>query len=113
MQREIAAAESAEREAAAAVAKAQQALRHGIGAAATPPRPEREQSVNSRSERPGDTASLDGSVQCMASSSRVEFAPKLGAAVVAKASSLLASVRKTSLHPPEPLSVRRAWYAMD
>ena len=49
----------------------------------------------------------------MASSARVEFSAKLGAAVVGKASALLTSVRRTSLHPPEVLSVRQVWSTMD
>ena len=67
------------------------------------PPPVRGESVNSRSERPGDDAFLDANVTFMASSARVEFSAKLSAAVVAKA-----SVRRTSLHPPELLSVRQA-----
>ena len=49
----------------------------------------------------------------MASSARVEFSAKLGAAVVGKASALLTSVRRTSLHPPKLLTVRQAWSIMD
>ena len=56
---------------------------------------------------------MDGSVTFMASWARVEFSTKLRAVVVAKASVLLASVRRTSLHPPELLSVRQAWSTMD
>ena len=81
--------------------------------AATPPTPPSKQRVNSPSERPGDIVSMDGSVRFMTSPPRVEALSKLRAAVVAKASTLLASVRKTSLHPPELLLVRRAWSTMD
>ena len=49
----------------------------------------------------------------MASSARVEFSAKLRTAVVAKASALLTSVRRTSMHPPELLSVRQAWSKID
>ena len=55
---------------------------------------------------------MDGSVTFMASWARVEFSTKLRAVVVAKASVLLASVRRTSLHPPELLSVGQAWSKM-
>ena len=44
----------------------------------------------------------------MTSSPREEFSAEVGASVVAKASALLASIRKTSLHP-----VERAWCEMD
>ena len=43
-----------------------------------------------RGLRPGDAAFFDGNVLFMASSPRVEFSTELGAAVVAKASALLA-----------------------
>ena len=56
---------------------------------------------------------MDGRVSFMASSARVEFSAKLRTAVVAKASALLKSVRRTSMHPPELLSVRQAWSKMD
>ena len=98
-------AERAEQEAAAEITRAQEVVdrtgraRDSVDAA-TPPTPARVQSVNSWSERPGDDAFLDGSVQFMTSSPRVEFAPRLGAAVVAKASALLTSVRRTSFTPP-------------
>ena len=49
----------------------------------------------------------------MASSARVEFSAKLRTAVVAKASALLTSVRRTWMHPPELLSLRQAWSKMD
>ena len=55
---------------------------------------------------------MDGSVQFMASSPRVKFTSKLGAAVVAKASALLTSVRITSFSPPELQSIRPAWSEM-
>ena len=72
MQRDIAEAESAEREAAAAAAKAQHALDRDIwtaasGAAATPLPLTREQGINSRFKRPRDDAFWTGSVACMAS----------------------------------------------
>ena len=81
--------------------------------AATPPPPARVQSVTSRSERPGDDAFTDGSVAFMDASARVEFPAKLRAEVVAKASALPTSVRRTSLYPSELLSVRQAWSKMD
>ena len=87
-------------------------VRDCVSAVTTPP-PASEQSVQSRSERPRDAAFLDDSVRFMAFSPRVEFSAKLGAAVVVKASALLASVRQTSLHMPELLSVGRAWSTMD
>ena len=110
-QRKVEAAERAEEEAAAAITRAQEVVNRTVRAresvaAATPPPPARGQRVNSRSERPGDDAFLDGSVTFMASSARVDFSTKLRAAVVAKASALQTSVRRTSLHPPELLSVR-------
>ena len=89
--RKVEAAERAEQEAAAAATRAQEVVdrsRDSV-AAATPPPPVRGESVNSRSERPGDDAFLDGSVTFMASLARVEFSAKLRAAVVAKASALL------------------------
>ena len=49
----------------------------------------------------------------MASSPREEFSSELADLVVAKASALLASVRKTSLHPTGLLSVERAWSEID
>ena len=113
MQRDIAEAESTEREAAAAAAKAQHALDRDIwtaasGAAATPSPLAREQGINSRSKRPGDDAFWTGNVACVASSSRVKFSSELATSVVAKASTLLASVRKASLHGTDLLSVERA-----
>ena len=111
-------AERAEREAAAEMARAEGVVdrtarvRDSVAAAISPP-PVRVQNVHSRSERPGDDAFLDGSVTFMAASARVEFSAKLRAAVVAKASTLLTSVRRTPLHPPELLSVRQAWSKMD
>ena len=118
LHRRIAAAESEEREAAKAAAKAQLSLDRVIGtatagASAGPTPSTRRQSANSQSTRPGDEAFLDGSVQLMDSSPHVEFAPTLGAALVAKASVLLTSVRRTSFNPPKLLSVRRAWSEMD
>ena len=82
-------------------------------AAATPPPPARVQNVHSGSKRPGNDVFLDGSVRLMASSARFEFSAKLRAAVVEKASALLTSVRGTSLHSPELLSVRQVWSKMD
>ena len=58
-------------------------------------------------------AFLDDSVSFMASSTRVEFSAELRTTVVAKASALLTSVRRTSSHPPGLLSVRQAWSNMD
>ena len=49
----------------------------------------------------------------MASATRVEFSAELRTAVVDKASALLTSVRRTSFHSPELLSVRQAWSDMD
>ena len=49
----------------------------------------------------------------MVSWPREEFSTELGAAVVTKASTLLAAVGTTSLQPSELLSVRRAWFTMD
>ena len=107
-----------EREVAAEITRAEEVVdrtaRAGDSVAvATPPPPARVQSVHSRSERPGDDAFLDGGLTFMASSARVEVSAKLRAAVVAKASALLTSVKRTSLHPPELLSVRQAWSKMD
>ena len=106
-------AERAEREAAAAMTRAERVVersaraRDSVAAAAPPPLA-RVQHVHSRSERPGDEAFLDGSVSFMASLARVEYSAKLPTAVVAKASALLTSVWRTSMHPPELLSVRQA-----
>ena len=107
-------AERAEQEAAAEITRAQEvvdrtARARGSVAAATPPPPARVQSDHSRSERPGDDVFLDGSVTSMASPGRLVFSAKLTAAVVAKASALMTSVWRTSLHPPELLSHRQAW----
>ena len=55
---------------------------------------------------------LDGSVHFMASSPRVKFASKLGTAVVAKASALLSSVRRTSFSPSKLQSIKRSWSKM-
>ena len=73
----------------------------------------RVQHVHSRSERLGDEAFLDGSVSYMASTAHVEFSAELRTVVVGKASALLTSVRRTSFHSPELLSVRQAWSDMD
>ena len=114
MQRDMGEAERAEKEAAVATSRAQEAVnraertRDSVAAATASPTV-RNQGVNSRSERPGDADFLDGSVQFMASSPRKEFSTELGSAVIAKASNLLPSVMKTSLPPPELLSARRAW----
>ena len=110
-QRKVEEAERAERKAAAEMNKAEGVVDRTARArdsvvAATPAPLARVQNVHSRSERPGDEAFLDGSVTFMASSARVEFSVKLRAAVVATASALLTSARRTSLHPPEVLSVR-------
>ena len=56
---------------------------------------------------------MEGGVTLMASLPRMEFSVKLRTAVVAKASALLTSVRRTSLNEPELLSVRQAWSKMD
>ena len=123
LQRDIVAAESAEREAAAAAMEAHHALVY-IGAAvsgSTAPRSPstRQQGVASRSKRPGDEAFLNGSVAFMASSPRVDFSTEFETKVVATASALLASVillasvRKTSLHLAELLSVQKAWSSMN
>ena len=56
---------------------------------------------------------MDGSVQFIVSSPRVEFSAELGAEVAAKASALLPSARTKSLHPAGLYSVRKAWFAMD
>ena len=102
MQREIAAAESAEREAAAAAATAQHALDCDTGTATAGATAglsplTRQQGVGSRSERPGDDAFLKGNVACMASCPKQEFS-ELAASVVETASAILSSVRKASLH---------------
>ena len=110
-------AKRAEQEAATATTRAQEVGNRTVGArdsvaAATPPPPARGHRVNSRPERPGDDAFLNGSVTFMASSACVEFFTKLRAAVVGKASDVLTSVKRTSLHTPELLSVRQAWSTM-
>ena len=117
-QRRVEEAERAEREATAAMTRAEwvvgrSARARDSVAAATPPPPVRVQHVHSRSERPGDDAFLDDSVSFMAASARVEFSATLPTAVVAKAPARLTSVRRTSMHPPELLSVRQAWSKMD
>ena len=116
--RRVEEAERAEREATAAMTRTEwvagQSARAGDSvAAATSPPPARVQHVHSRSERLRDGAFLDGSVSYMASSARVEFSAEQRTAVVAKASALLTSVRRTSFYSPEPLSVRQAWSNMD
>ena len=82
-------------------------------AVATSPSPARVQHLHSRSERRGDEAFFDGSVSYMASAARDEFSAELRTAVVAKASALLTSVRRSSFHSPELLSVQQAWSDMD
>ena len=94
LHRHISAVESEEQEAANAAATAQLDFDRVIGtatggASAGPTPSTRRQSANSRSTRPGDEAFLDGSFQFIFVSPHVEFASKLGAAVVAKASTLL------------------------
>ena len=49
----------------------------------------------------------------MASSPREEFSFELADSVVAKASALLVSVGKESLHAADTFSVERAWFEMD
>ena len=56
---------------------------------------------------------MDGIVSFMASAERNDFSAELRTAVVKKASALLASVRRSSGHSPELLSVRQAWSDMD
>ena len=95
---------------------AQDTLEHDnrdSGAAPTPPPRAREQGVSSRSKRPGDDAFLKRSVVCKASSPREEFSSEAVDSVVAKASALLAAVRKTSLHPTELLPVEKDGSEMD
>ena len=117
-QRRVEEAEWAEREAAAEMTRAEGVVdrtaqaRDSVAAAIPSPRA-RVQNVHSRSERPGDDDFLDGSATFVASSARVKFSAKVRAVVVAMAPGLLTSVRRTSLHPPEPLSVRQAWSKMD
>ena len=113
IQRDIAEAENAERNTVAVTATAQESLDGDIqtaatGATANPSPSTRQQSVNSWSERPGDAAFFKDDVQFMASLPREEFSTELGAAVVAKASALLAMVRKTPLHPAQLFSAKRA-----
>ena len=96
-QRRVEKTERAEREAAAAMTRADRVIERtararGFVAAAAPPPPVRVQHVHSRSERPGDEVFLDGSVSLLASTARVEFSAKLRTAVVAKASALLTSI---------------------
>ena len=80
---------------------------------ATSPFPVRVQHVHSRSDRLGYEAFMDGSVSFMASVGRDEFSAELRTAVVKKASALLTSVRCSSGHSAELLSVRQAWSDMD
>ena len=110
--------ERAEREVAAALTRAEwaaeQYARAGDSVAvATSPSPARVQHVHSRSEKRGDEVLFDGSVSYMASAARDEFSAELRTAVVAKASALLTSVRRSSFRSPELLSVRQALADMD
>ena len=111
-------AERAEREASAALTRTEwvvgQSARAGDSVAvATSPPPAQVQRVHSRSERLGDEAFFDGIVSYMASAGLVEFSAELRTAVVDKAPALLTSVRRTSFHSPELLSMRQAWSDMD
>ena len=97
-------AEIAEREAAAALTRAElvteQHARAGDSVAAvTSSSGVRVQHVHSRSVRLGD-AFLDGNISFMASAERDEFSAELRTAVVQKASALLTSVRRSSFHSP-------------
>ena len=119
MQRDIAEAVSAERKAvAAAPATAQKALARdnqtaASGATATTSPPTHQQSVYAVMKWPGDDAVFHGSVVCMASTPRQGFPPELGGPIAEKASTLLQSVRRTSLQEAELLSVAKAWSDMD
>ena len=104
-QRRVDDADRAEREASAALTRAEwvaeQHARAGDSvAAATSPFPVRVQHVHSRSVRLGDEAFLNGSVSYMASAERDEFSVEQRTAVVQKASALLTSVRRSSFHSP-------------
>ena len=114
VRREIEQAERTKKEAVAATSWAQKTVRRAkrgtdSGAAPIPPPQTREQGVNSRSKRPVDAAFSEGSVVRNISLPREKLSSELADAVVSKASYPLASVRKTSLHPMELLSVEKAW----
>ena len=86
-QRRVDDAERAEREASAALTRAEWVAGHHARAgdsvaAATSPSAVRVQHVHSRSVRLGDEAFLDGSVSFMASAERNEFSAQLRTAVV-------------------------------
>ena len=103
-QRRVDDAERAEREASAALTRAEWVAGHHARdgdsvAAATSPSTVRVQHVHSRSVRLGD-AFLDGNISFMASAERDEFSAELRTAVVQKASALLTSVRRSSFHSP-------------
>ena len=117
-QRRVDDAEREEEEASAALTSAEgvagQHARAGDSVGmTTSPSPVRVQHVHSRSDRLGDEAFMDVSVSFMTSVERDEFSAELRTAVVKKASSLLTSVRRSSGHSAELLSVRQAWSDMD
>ena len=117
-QRRVDDAEKEEKEASAALTRAewaagQQARADDSVAVAPSPSPVRVRDVHSRSARLGDEAFLDGSVSYMASEKRHEFAADLRTEVIETASALLTSVRLSSFKSPELLSVRQAWSDMD
>ena len=109
-QRRVDDAEREEREASAALTRAewvagQHARADDSVAVAPSPSPMRVGDVHSRSARLGDEAFLDGSVSYMASEKRHEFAAELRTAVIEAAPALLTSVTHSSFQYPELLSV--------
>ena len=104
-------ARAAAREASRAVERARQAIATSTAARATPP-PARPLGVASQETRPGDDAFMSGSVQHMAITPRVEFSADLAEAVVAAATVLLTSKRRSSFRAQD-LSVRGVWARRD
>ena len=98
-------AEREETEASAALTRAewvagQHARADDSVAVAPSPSPVRVRDVHSRSAQLGDEAFLNGSVSCMASEKRHEFAAELLTADIETASTLLTSVRLSSCQFP-------------
>ena len=107
-------ARAAAREASRAVERARQAVI--LSATSTParatPSPACPLGVASQETRPGDDVFMSGSVQYMATTTRVEFSAHLAEAVIAAATAFLTSERWSSFKA-EDLSVGAVWARRD
>ena len=107
-------ARAAAREASRVVERARQAIvlsATSTAARDTPP-PARPLGVAFHETRPGDDAFMSGSVQFMATTSRVEFSANLAEAVVSAARVLLTSERRSSFRA-EDFSAGAEWACRD